>query len=341
MRRSIVALILTGLVAVGLAACNGPADQDLIVLLVPSQDAANGRWLAQDRPAFESAVRSTCATCVVEIHEAAGSTTTQRAQFARALKDEADVIVLAGVTSKAGEAMVASAGDTPVIAYDRFVAGADYFVSVDYAQVGTLQAQGLLAASGPEPTVLMLNGAVTDPTADTVRVAAQAALEEGGARVVAQVDPVDEQAVTAQEWVSAQLEALKGKPIGAVYAATDAQAGGASQAFAGTRRRLPVITGGGAELTALQRIVTGEQTATVYASIPRRAEEAARVAVDVLLGAAVPGTHRFQGVPSVIFEPVLVSLDNLTDTVVRDGGVSIAELCSGEVLAVCEELGIA
>ncbi len=341
MRRSILALLISGILAGGLGACNDPEDKDLIVLLVPSQDAGDARWLAEDRPAFEAAVRATCSTCVVEIHEAAGSTTTQRAQFARALTDRADVIVLAAVTSKAGEAMVASAGDTPVIAYDRFVAGADYFVSVDHPQVGTEQAQGLLDATGADPAVLMLNGAVTDPSAGAVRLAARTVLAQGGARVVAEVDPVDTQAVTAETWVSAQLEDLKGKPIDAVYAATDAQAEGALQAFEATRRRIPVIIGAGGGLAALQRIVTGEQTLTVYASIPQQAGEAARMAVDLVLGAGVTGTRRFEGVPSVIITPVPVTVENLTDTVVRDGGVSIAELCTGEVLDVCVDLGIA
>ncbi|CUR59296.1 putative Solute-binding protein [metagenome] len=342
MRRSLGWLVLAALVTTGLGACDNSKDEDLIVLLVPGQDADNARWLAEDRPAFEAALRTACATCVVEIHEAGGSATTQRAQFARAVKDEADVVVLAAVTSEAGEAMVAAAGETPVIAYDRFVAGADYFVSVDYAQVGTLQAQGLLDAAGPKPSVLVLNGAATDPNAAAVKLAARTVLDAGGARVLAEVDPVDTQAGTAQAWTAEQLEAGKGRPPDAVYAATDAQAAGVVQALTGPKRAtLPVITGGGADLAALQRIVTGRQSMTVYASIPRQAEESARIAVDLVLGAEVSGTKPYEGVASVIFEPVGVTLENLTDTVVRDGGVTISELCSGDVLDACVRLGIA
>ncbi|MGD9962084.1 substrate-binding domain-containing protein [Nocardioides sp.] len=340
MRQLLSALVLAALVACGLSACQEAEDRDLVVLLLPDEDGG-ARWSAQDRPAFEAAVEASCASCVVEVHQAAGSESTQRAQFADALEQGADVIVLVSLTAEAGEMMVQDAGTTPVIAYDRFVAGADYFVTVDSAQVGTLQARAVLAAAGPKPHVMMINGPADDPNAALVKLAAHAVLEDSGARILAEVDPVDGQTSTAQEWVTDQLAAMKGKRIDAVYAASDAQAGGVVAAFRADKRPLPVLTGQDADLEALRRIVLGEQTMTVYRSVPDEAGAAARVAVRLIAGRKVGGTEPYEGVPSIIFDPVAVRLDNLTDTVVRDGAVGIEELCAGPVLATCESLGLA
>src|SRR5258706_1426133 len=53
---------------------------------------------------------------------------------------------------------------------------------------------------------------------------------------------------------------------------------------------LPPVTGAGAELAAVQRILAGEQYMTVYKSIRAEAESAAQLAYDLAYGVAVPAT---------------------------------------------------
>ena len=67
----------------------------------------------------------------------------QQQQAEAALTQGANVLVLDPVDGKAAAAIVASAKsqDVPVVAYDRFIAGADYYVSFDNEKVGKLQAQ--------------------------------------------------------------------------------------------------------------------------------------------------------------------------------------------------------
>ena len=88
-----------------------------------------------------------------------------------------------------------------------------------------------------------------------------------------------------------------GDEIAGVYAANDGIAGGAISALkAGERRRrFPVVTGQDAELSAIQRIITGDQYMTVYKAIKPQAERAAEVAVALLRGEEVdraPGDRR-------------------------------------------------
>ena len=56
------------------------------------------------------------------------------------------MLVLDPVDGKAAASVVASAKSqgVPVVAYDRFIAGADYYVSFDNETVGKLQAQTLV-----------------------------------------------------------------------------------------------------------------------------------------------------------------------------------------------------
>lgn len=336
--RILVAPAIALLLGAGLTGCR-TEDRNVIALLLPDQVSA--RWEGEDRPAFEEAVEAVCADCVVNVYNAATDATTQQEQLTQATDDGADVIVLAAVDTAAGESMVEAAGKTPVIAYDRFLNGVDYDVSFDGSRVGTLQAEAVVAASRRKPHILLLNGAPGDASSSALKLAAHRVFDDAGVKVLAEEDPPDWHADTAEAWVTEQLKKLAGDRIDAVYAANDTQAEGVVQAFRKAGRKLPVVTGQDAELTALQRIVAGEQTMTVYKSIPDEAGRAARIAVDLLEGKKIEGTKDYEGVPSVIFAPVAVTVDNLTDTVVRDGIYTVDEICTADLRTYCEALGIA
>jgi D-xylose transport system substrate-binding protein len=203
-----------------------------------------------------------------------------------------------------------------------------------------MQAQALVDASGKAPRILMLNGAGGDANATAMKLAAHKAFDDAGVKILAEGDLADGDAETAETWVTEQLDALGDDRIDGVYAANDTQAEGVAAAFRKADRKVPVVTGQDAELTALQRIISGEQTMTVYKSFPDEADQAAEIAVDLMKGNDVEDTEDYEGVPSVIFDPVPVTLANLTDTVVREGVVTIDEMCTSELRERCEELGI-
>ena len=67
--------------------------------------------------------------------------------------------------------------DVPVIAYDRFIEGADYYMSFDNETVGKMQAQALVDAMGGNGNILMLNGAPSDPNAAQFKAGAHSVLD--------------------------------------------------------------------------------------------------------------------------------------------------------------------
>ena len=218
-----------------------------------------------------------------------------------------------------------------MIAYDRPISNADvdYFVSFDNRQVGELQGQALvdkLTADKAKGSIVMINGAPTDPNAGEFKAGAHSVLD-------------DERLQDRQGVRHAGLEPRQG-PDGdgpgdharsaddgfvGVYAANDGTAGGAIAAMrsAGIDPASRPTTGQDAELAGIQRIVAGEQYMTVYKAVKQEARVAAQLAVAVLNGEADSDLVNEQidngqkDVPSVILTPVEVTQDNIDDTVVR------------------------
>ena len=103
---------------------------------------------------------------------------------------------------------------------------------------------------------------------------------------------------------------------------------------------LPIVTGQDAELSALQRIVTGDQYMTVYKAIKPQAELAANVAVALLRGGTVTAPMETDGTPTTLLQPVAVTVDNILETVVEDGFWTIDDICTPEYAAACAAAGI-
>ena len=116
-----------------------------IALLLP--ESKTTRYETFDRPLFEAAVKEDCPNCTVIYSNADQDASKQQQQAEAALTQGANVLVLDPVDGKAAASVAASAKSqsVPVIAYDRFIAGAvDYYVSFDNEKVGKLQAQTLV-----------------------------------------------------------------------------------------------------------------------------------------------------------------------------------------------------
>ncbi len=134
-----------------------------------------------------------------------------------------------------------------------------------------------------------------------------------------------------------------------MYAANDGQAGGVIAALTDhiAADKLPPITGQDAEVAAIQRILAGEQTMTIYKPIPIEAETAAEVAVLLAHGDDVPDTtdtgitqSTYKDVKSYIFTPIVVTKDNVASTVIADKFYDASEICTGEYAQACTEAGV-
>jgi D-xylose transport system substrate-binding protein len=107
------------------------------------------------------------------------------------------------------------------------------------------------------------------------------------------------------------------------------------------------VTGQDAELTAVQRIIAGEQFMTVYKPIAPLAEAAAELAVDVANGEEPSSDlvtsetdNGTEQVPTAVIDTIAVTSDNVADTIIADEVYPVADICTGQYAKACEDAGI-
>lgn len=323
---------------------SGPAVK--IGLLLP--ETKTTRYEAFDRPLFEAKIKSLGNYDVV-YSNASQDAAKQQEQADSALTDGVKVLVLDPVNAQAAASIVASAKaqDVPVISYDRLVAGTtdlSYYISFDNEQVGVLQGNALvdkLTKDGIEnPGILMVNGSPTDGNAVLFKKGAHSVIDQSDVKVLAEYDTPDWSPDKAQSFVAGQITQFTGQ-IDAVYAANDGTAGGSVAALkAANVSPWPIITGQDAELTGIQRIVSGDQYMTIYKAIKTEAELAATVADQLAKGETPSDATDVAGVPTKLLTPVVVTKENIMDTVVKDGFYTVAQICTSEYAKACAAANI-
>jgi D-xylose transport system substrate-binding protein len=242
----------------------------------------------------------------------------------------------------------------PVIAYDRLISGQeiDYYVSFDNVRQGRLQAQSLvdkLGAGAKGKSIVMINGAPTDPSAGDYKKGAHQVFDGSGLKIAKEYDTSDWSPDKAQREMEQAMTALGKDGFVGVYSANDGMAGGAIAAMkgGGVDPSTRPITGGDSEVAAIQRILTGEQYSTIYLTIKKQADTAAELAVALVKGqtpsAGLVNAKVDNGklqVPSVLLTPVVVTKDNIKDTVVKDGLLHVSDICTAKYAAACKAAGI-
>ena len=327
-----------------------------IALLLPETKTA--RYEAADRPMFEAKVKALCADCEIIYSNADQKADQQQNQADAALTNGAKVMVLDPVDSASAASIVAKAKSqsVPVISYDRLInnADVDYYISFDNKKVGQHQGQALIdklkedgKSSG---TVVMINGAPTDNNAKLFKQGAHTALDSSGFKIGKEYDTPDWSPDKAQDEMEQAITALGKDGFDGVYAANDGTGGGAIAAMKsqGIKPGDRPTTGQDAELAAIQRILAGEQYMTIYKPIRPEAEAAAELAVNLVNGdkaaadalAKKTEPNGQKDVPSIIFDPVVVTKDNVKDTIVKDNFHPVDQLCSGAAASACQAAGI-
>jgi D-xylose transport system substrate-binding protein len=331
-----------------LAATQAPVTGKIALLLPESKTS---RYESHDRPHFERRVKELCQDCQVLASNADQDAAKQQSQAEAALTNGARVLVIDPVDTVSAAAIVARARQSkvPVISYDRLIlhADVDYYVSFDNEQVGRQQGRALvdkLKADGQEKgMIVMINGAPTDDSSKYYKSGAHSVIDGSGLTVGAEYDTPDWSPDKAQQQMEQAIIRFGKDKIAGVYSANDGMAGGAIAAMkAAGIHPLPPVTGQDAELTAVQRILSGEQYMTVYLAIKQEAQSAAEAAVALLHDEPLP-THRVNAkvnngtkdVSSLLLEPVAVTKENVKSTVLADKFWTTEELCAGEYASAC------
>jgi len=356
-----IAAIAAGALATGLAACGGDdggsggggSEAKAVSLLLP--ESKTTRYDAQDKPLFEAKLKELCPSCTLSYQNADQDAAKQQTQAEAEIAKGVDVLVLDPVDGKAAAAIVtkAKAASIPVVSYDRLIQGGavDFYVSYDNEKVGKLQGEALakkLSDDGnPTGPIVKINGAPTDNNATLFKKGSNAALEAAGVKILVQYDTPDWSPDKAQSFMEQQVTKFGKTGFKGVYAANDGTGGGAIAAMKGSGIDVTKIptTGQDAELAAIQRILAGEQFMTIYKAINPEAAAAAQAAVDLANGKAPSNATSTVNngdvdVPSLILDPVVVTKENVKDTVVADGFYTAAQICTAAFAEACTAAGI-
>jgi D-xylose transport system substrate-binding protein len=362
---TVVAAVIA-VAAIGAAACGGGDNNDKgassggaaqgkkIALLLP--ETKTTRYEAKDRPLFTAKVKQLCPTCTILYSNASQDPAKQQQQAEAAITNGANVLVLDAVDVKSVGAIVKHANQKkiPVIAYDRLISDADidYYVSFNNVLQGRMQAQSLLdglGGSAAGKSIVMVNGAPTDPSAGDYKNGAHQVLDKSGVKVAKEYDTPDWSPDKAQRQMEQAITALGKDGFAGVYSANDGMASGiiAAMKSAGIQPSSKPTTGGDSEAAAIQRILAGEQYSTIYLAIKKQAETSAALAVAAAQGKPAPAglvnakvNNGTEMVPSVLLPPIAVTKDNIEDTVIKDGFLTPAEICTGPYAAACAKAGI-
>jgi D-xylose transport system substrate-binding protein len=362
MRRAAVTVAVSAL-AVSAAACGKAGDKKdsdsssgsgsggkSIGLLLP--DNVTARYEKFDKPYFEAKVKALCSDCTVSYANAAADPAKQAQQMSSMVTKGVKVIVISAQDSAAIKSSIQSATSkgVKVVAYDRLAQGPiSAYVSFDNVKVGELQGQAMLDALGskatPKAKVVMINGDDADPNAAQFKQGAHKVLD-GKVDIAYEQSGLWKDTVAAQK-MSAAITQLGAKKIAGVYAANDGMAGGIANTLKGAKISGIPLTGQDAELAAIQRIVVGTQSATVYKPYKGEADNAAELAVNLLQGKdikALADTSVTSGsgdkVQAKLLTPISVTVKNIKETVVKDGLYTIPQICTSAYAAACKTAGL-
>ncbi|WP_030265928.1 sugar ABC transporter substrate-binding protein [Streptomyces sp. NRRL B-24484] len=355
MTRRILAGTAAVSAALSLAACGSGSSASsssgtkTIGLLLPEKSSST-RYESFDKPLIEASVAALCTKCDVDYANADGDETVQKQQFDALLAKGVKVILLDPVNSGATATWVDAAAKkgVKVIAYDRLAAGkVSAYISFDNERTGELQGQALLDALGNKASnanVVMINGAESDPNAAQFKKGAHKVLDEKVKKIVYEQSGEWKPELAATK-VNEAIGHFGKNGIQAVYSANDGMASSIIGALKGAGMNVPV-GGQDASLDAIQRILTGEQTYTIYKPYKPEADAAATMAVYLVKGlditsvaSAMTESNGLQ-IPSMLLSPIVVTKEKVASTVIAGNLYKPKDVCTPQVADACREAGI-
>ena len=292
------------------------------------------RW-QRDKQLVEQRAKE--AGAVLDVQVANGDDAVQTKQADNMLTKGVDVLLVAPHNGEIAASIVEAAHrkGVPVIAYDRLIRNCDVdlYISHQVERMGEMQAEYALQHV-PKGNYVLIGGSPTDYNAILLRKGQMNVLKPAVDR--GDVKIISEQ--FAREWKAEEAlriteDALTrtGKKIDAVVASNDGTAGGAVSALeaAGLAGKV-LVTGQDAQKDAVQRIVRGTQTMTVYKPIRPLAYGAVDAAIKLAKKQPVPTPDKINNgkkdVPAILLTPVSVDKSNVDATVIKDGYHSHADI---------------
>lgn len=285
------------------------------------------RWL-RDRDLFVAAAENMGAE--VNVQAANGDDEKQMSQAENLISLGVDILVIIPHNAAAMAPIVdkAHAAGIKVLSYDRLITDAqlDFYISFDNERVGKLQAEAIIKQK-PKGNYVYMGGSRTDNNSHMLKKGTFSVLKpllDAGDIIVLNEQFIKEWSPSVARAEMTRLLNESDERIDAVIAANDGIAGGVLEAIAahGLTGEIPV-SGQDAELAAIQRIVRGTQTMTVYKPIKQLTSDAAEIAIRLAKGEKLESDYTIHSeggeIPSVLLEPTIVDKSNIDETVIADG----------------------
>jgi D-xylose transport system substrate-binding protein len=285
------------------------------------------RW-QRDKALVEQRAKEVGAQLDVQV--ANGDDAEQTKQADNMLTKGIDVLIVAPHNGEIAASIVEAAHrkGVPVISYDRLIRNADVdlYISHQVVKIGETQAEYALQHV-PKGNYVLIGGSPTDYNAKLLRDGQmnvlKPAIDRGDVKVISDQ--------FANEWKAEEAlriteDALTktGKKIDAIVASNDGTAGGAISALeaAGLAGKV-LVTGQDAQKDAVQRIVKGTQTMTIYKPIQPLAFGAVDAAIKLAKHETVETHDKINNgkkdVPAILIPLISVDKSNVDATIIKDG----------------------
>jgi len=357
-RKAAIATLMAGLAVAALTGCNrgtttageqpageatggGGAAGKRSCIILPDA-ASSSRWENGDRPQLEKSFQEQSVETDIQN---AQNDTSKYATIAQQQLTKGCAVMLLVDLNQAGVqvAQKAKAQGVPVIAYDRPIEGADYYISFDNFHVGELQGQMVvdgLKEDGKDPAtakVVYVGGDPTDGNAKQFHDGADKAMSAAGIKPAFET-PGTWDVKKVQTYFEQAYTAMKGD-IDAVWVANDFSAASVISVLDKNGKKVPV-SGQDASPPGLQNILLGKQVATVYKPFQLEAQAAVDLSMQLLNGEKPPApTTAPDGTPYIPQTPTVVNSENMK-IVFDDGNAKVSEVCTKAVAEECQKAGL-
>jgi len=312
-----------------------------VCAIMPDADSSS-RWVHNDQPTLTK--QFTAAGFKVNVQNAENDTQKYATIAQQMLTSGCNLMVLTDLNGAGIQVtQQAHAQGIPVIAYDRPIKGADYYISFDNERVGELEGQMIvdgLKAAGKDPAtakVVYSGGDPTDGNAAQFYDGANKVMTAAGIKPAFKTPGTWDQQ-KSQTYFEQGYTSLHGD-VDAVWAANDTNAGSAITVLDKNGKKIPV-SGQDATPPGLQNVLLGKQFGTVYKPYQLEAGATVKLGQQLLAGQKPTVDKKApDGTPFIAETPSIVTTKNMQQ-VFDDGNAKVTDVCTGNAKAACAKYNI-
>ena len=336
--KKLFVVFLALVLSLSIIACGQPggstqgSDDDIVIgLSLPTLREASWQF------AYDTMQEYAAAKGYTMLAQAADADQAQQTRQVEDLLTKGIDVLIIGPQDGAAAAVIANAckdEGVPVICYDRIITNTenvDYYCAINPRRLGELQ--GEFIAEHAQPGAIMLfAGAPDDSNSihyfEGALSKIQPLIDDGTLKIIG--GDTFEQCVT-EAWLPEKAQAraeniIAGNPndtVTAVLSPNDGLAGGIIQALKANGITEYVITGQDAEVAAIERLKTGEQSMTVFVSSKSNLELIVDVAYKVAKGETIETNghlnNEAKDVPAILMDPIIMTKDNWKSILEENG----------------------